>query len=306
MPNTTYHYRVKATNVTGTSYGLDKNFTTPPITLTIIYPLNGETINRSDVMVKGTVTNTTGSETEVTVNGVVATVYGNNFIVNHVPLTEGSNTITATATDTAGNTAITAITVNAVTSLSYVELYANIESGIPPLTTYFSVSTSIPNAVSTYQFDYQGDSTIDYSGTIFDNVSFTYTTEGIYYPTVIVTDNQGITYSDTIAIVVLNAAELDALLRAKWEAMKTALINGDIEGAVNYFAENSKDSFRQQFAALSQVLPQIVADMGSINMVNTGENYAEYDLRTVRNGTTYSFQLLFVRDVDGIWRIRSF
>ena len=62
------------------------------------------------VMVKGTVTNTTGNETGVTINGIVATVYGNQFVANQISLVEGSNTITVTATDTAGNTAITAIT----------------------------------------------------------------------------------------------------------------------------------------------------------------------------------------------------
>ncbi len=138
-------------------------------------------------MVKGTVTNSTGNETGVVVNGMMATTYGNQFVANQISLVEGSNTITATATDTAGNTATTSITVNAVTTMPYVELHANIESGIAPLTTYFSVSTSIPNTVSTYQMDYEGNGSIDYTGSTFDNINFTYTTEGIYYPTVIVT-----------------------------------------------------------------------------------------------------------------------
>ena len=239
---TTYHFRVTSKNGYGVSSTSNDNiFTTlSPITLTITFPSDGITINKPYVMVKGTVTNSTGNETGVTVNGVVAAVVRqalyDEFVVNHVPLTDGSNTITVTATDTAGNTATTSITVNAITTTPHVTLTANIESGIAPLTTYFSVSTSIPNAVSTYQMDYEGDGVIDYTGTTFDNISHTYTIEGIYYPTVFVTDTQGITYSDTIAIVVLNQSNLDALLRAKWEAMKTALWNQDINGAVSYFA----------------------------------------------------------------------
>jgi len=50
-----------------------------------------------------------GNETGVTLNGIVAVVYNGEFFVNHVPLEEGSNDITATATDTSasggGNTA---------------------------------------------------------------------------------------------------------------------------------------------------------------------------------------------------------
>jgi PKD repeat protein len=144
-------------------------------------------------------------------------------MANQISLVEGSNTITASATDTTGNTASHSIIVNAITTTPHVTLNANIESGIAPLTTYFSISTSIPNAVSTYQMDYEGDGIVDYTGTTFDNISFTYNTEGIYYPTVIVTDTQGIQYTDTVAVVVLNTSQLDALLQAKWNAMKTAL-----------------------------------------------------------------------------------
>lgn len=99
---------------------------------------------------------------------------------------------------------------------------------------------------------------------------------------------------------------MDALLKGKWEGMKTKLIAGDVKGAVGYFADKSKDSFRQQFTILSSILSQIVSEMGEISLIKVKDNYAEYDLRTVRDNTTYSFQLLFVRDTDGIWRIRSF
>ena len=96
----------------------------------------------------------------MTVNGMVATVVRqvlyDEFVVNQVPLTDGPNTITATATDTTGNTAKVSIIVNANTTTPHVTLTANIESGIAPLTSYFSISTSIPNAVSTYQMDYEG------------------------------------------------------------------------------------------------------------------------------------------------------
>jgi len=59
-----------------------------------------------------------GNEREVTVNGIVATVYGNQFVANHMPLTEGANTITVTAKDTTNKYATTSITVNANTPFS--------------------------------------------------------------------------------------------------------------------------------------------------------------------------------------------
>ena len=106
-PNTTYYYRVRAYNENGDSSNSNEAGATtfPPsqnIALNITYPLTGDTIFRPDVLVIGDIINTSGNETGVTVNGIVATVYGNQFIANHVPLVEGVNTITVTATDTAG------------------------------------------------------------------------------------------------------------------------------------------------------------------------------------------------------------
>jgi len=117
-PNITYLYRVAATNAAGTVYGADVSFTTPSITVAITSPSQSNTIYGPDIMVTGTINNTAGNETGVTVNGIVATVYGNQFVANHIPLTEGTNTITVTAKDTTGKYAITSITVNANTPFS--------------------------------------------------------------------------------------------------------------------------------------------------------------------------------------------
>lgn len=75
--------------------------TTPP-TLAVSQPANGALVNTASVNVTGTFADE--SETNVSVNGVAATVSGNSFS-STVPLTEGANTLTATATDSAGNSA---------------------------------------------------------------------------------------------------------------------------------------------------------------------------------------------------------
>jgi PKD repeat protein len=223
-----------------------------------------------------------------------------------MPLTEGSNTITAIATDTDGNTASYSITVNAVPTMPYVRLDANIESGIAPLTTYFSVSTSIPNAVASYDFDYEGDAIIDYTGTIFEDISFTYNTEGIYYPTVIVTDSQGIQYSDTIAIVVLNASQLDALLRTKWTSMTNSLSTGDTTTALTYISSATRASYQEMFNYLIDQLPSIVATQTAFNVIYIKENVAKYKLSTTENGTNYSYEVIFIKGENGIWMILEF
>jgi hypothetical protein len=246
--NTTYHYRVVATNADGTTNVSDMTFTTSSITITITSPTDGSAINRPDIMVTGTLAST-GNETGVTVNGIVGMVYNNQFAVNHVPLADEANTISVTATDTAGNTATTAITINADTSLSHVSLTANPESGVAPLTAYFTVSTAIPNSAATYAIDFDGDATVDYTGASFDNISYAYSAPGIYYAGITVTDNQMNAYADTIAVMVLNMTDLDALLRAKWNAMKAALTNRDVSGAVRHYTAETKQLYTDIYNA---------------------------------------------------------
>ncbi|MBI4824336.1 MAG: hypothetical protein HY805_08945, partial [Nitrospirae bacterium] len=133
-----------------------------------------------------------------------------------------------------------------------------------------------------------------------------YTLEGIFYPTLYVTDTQGNIYSDVIAITVLSKTEMDNLLKGIWERMRGDLANGDVNSATLYFDDFSKDAYREMFSALSSFLLQITQELTDIKLIKLTEDLAEYDIRTFRNGKEYSFYLLFVRDKSGLWKIRSF
>src|SRR3972149_523111 len=307
---TTYHFNITSTNTYGrTSSSGDNTFTTSsqpsPITLNITSPLNGDTIYNSDVMVKGTITNTTGNETGVTVNGVIANIYGNEFITDNVSLSEGANTITVNARDTANNTVTASITVNAVTTGSYIKLTSNIESGISPLTAYFSNETSNLTPAS-YQIDFEGDGVIDYAGTTFESISHTYTSEGIFYPTMVVVDNLGNSYTDTTAITILTMTEMDTLLKGKWEGMKGALTTGDVEGAVRYFADNSKERYRTIFTAIQDKISNIAANMQGIQLIYLKNNIAKYRIKRSETMGEITYYIYFELDENGIWRIRQF
>ncbi|NOZ69713.1 MAG: hypothetical protein GXP46_10835 [Deferribacteres bacterium] len=192
------------------------------------------------------------------------------------------------------------------TTEPHITLTANTETGTAPLQAYFSVSTSIPNAVATYEMDYEGDGTTDYTGAVFENINFTYTTEGVYHPTVTVTDDQGNTYTDSITIIVLNTAELDALLRAKWNAMTNSLRNGDTATALTYISSGSRASYEEMFNALAGQLPAIVATQTGFNRISIKDNTAKYELVTLENGTTYSYEVIFIKDKNGLWLIQDF
>ncbi|MBI2780072.1 MAG: Ig-like domain-containing protein, partial [Gammaproteobacteria bacterium] len=74
----------------------------PTLAVKITEPANGSVVGVPTVTVKGTVTDPTAT---VTVNGLEATVVGQGFEVQAVPLRLGLNAITATATNLAGLTA---------------------------------------------------------------------------------------------------------------------------------------------------------------------------------------------------------
>lgn len=277
----------------------------PSISISIASPSAGETISGPDVMVKGAIINSTGNETGVTVNGIVANVYGNQFIANHVPLVEGLNTLTLTAIDTEGNTATTSINVNAVTTGNYIRLTSNIESGNPPLEVTlridgtFSIENSSLNMTGPIQPEIISSSPDEYTTKML--------AEGIYYFTASVTGPDNILYEDTIAVVVFNKAQIDRLLRGKWEGMRESLYNQDIEAALNYYSEETKNLHYDFYTALYDYLPQLAQEMQEIQMIYAENNTAQYRMRQdeLYGGemVTMTYYIYFIKDNDGAWKI---
>jgi len=202
------------------------------------------------------------------------------------------------------------VPVNAVTTGQYISLSANPESSISPLTVNFSASTSLSNAVTTYKIDYDGNGTDDYTGSTFDDITHTYTSPGIYYATLTVVDATATTYADTIAIVVLNATDLDGLLRNIWNSMKGKLIIKDVNGGINFMSSSTKSNYQQAFNSIVDDLPQIIADMQTIELIYAAGDVAKYRINRLQDidGTpvAITYYIYFAMDTDGLWRVREF
>ena len=169
----------------------------------------------------------------------------------------------------------------------------------------FEVAAYLVNPVSSYSWDFNGDGTPEITGTE-ATVMAQYQYPGLYFPRVTVSDTQGNIYVETAVVHVLSREEMDALLKSKWGEMRTRLASGDIEGALFFFDESTKEDFRRLFNILSPVLQTIAQDISDIQFIEYIENAAIYDIYRIRNGIDYSFQLLFIKGSDGIWRIDSF
>jgi hypothetical protein len=274
-----------------------------PIDIQILYPADGAMINRPDTMVRGTFANPSGRETGITVNGKVAMVYGNEFVVNHLPLEEGSNTITIIATDVDGIARTATATVTAVMPEHYIRISANIEAANAPLETALRIDGTF--SIDDSALSYAGPGTVEFLETGADAYRAGMVDEGIYYFTAEAIHDT-VTYADTVAIVVVDGSALDALLQQRWADMKSRLSSGDIDGALTYFSEGTKPLFEYNFNLLNDHMSEVIAGMQSITLVRIEENQVVYNLVGEQGGQAFSFYLLFIRSTDGIWRIVNF
>lgn len=179
------------------------NVISQQIILKITHPLNGEKITRPDVMIKGRIINPAGNETKVTVNGATANVFDNQFVINHVPLKEDKNTITASATDRNGNTAATSVSVKAERAGHYIKISADPEYGTSPLETTLRVEGTF-GFVEPF-LTYTGPGNAEFFEMASNNeYGVRIKTKGIYFFTAEVIDTKSNTnYTNTIAITVL-------------------------------------------------------------------------------------------------------
>jgi len=255
-------------------------------------------------MVEGTFTNVTGNETGITVNGIMALVYEGRFVANHVPLVEGENTITVAAVDIDGYTATAEFTVYAQIPANYIRIKADTESGVALFETGLKVEGT---------FDFPEEPTITGSGPVpldyleglgDDQYLAGMSTPGIYYFTAEATDGESSIYTDTIALVVLDPDAMDAMLRAKWNGMKAALMVSDVQTALSFFHETSKQDYQEIFNSLADKLPAIASGMREIESIYFQDKVAKYRIKrqeTVQ-GQTYdiTYYIYFVKDANGL------
>ncbi len=286
------------------------------IDLAITSPSDGATINSNSVTVTGTVANM--AETGVTINGIPVSLYVNpsdankrpvkaQFAVNNVPLNVGQNTITVKASDVNGISVTKTITVNGVAPTGFIKLNTFPDSGVAPMEIRLTIDGSF--SISSPVITFTGPGTVEQlAGDNPEEYKYKITTEGIYYFTAQAKDPDGNTYSDTIAITVLPLAQMDALLKTKWNGFKNALNQRDIDKAMLNFASQSQDTYKQVYTNLKPILSDVVNELNAatINFISLDNDTAIYEILVTREGTTYSFQLEFAKDESGIWKIYKF
>ena len=272
-------------------------------------PTPDATINDDNVLVSGTFMQGL-SNIGITVNGIVAAQYGNNFYAL-VPLQTGANTINLTATTVADGMFSQTFSVNS-TGPAPIQIKADTMSGPAPLTVNFSVQHNSGNDIYQIDADYNGDGVVDFSGTdpppswtSIPLPAYTYTTPGVYQADFKITDNQNNVVDKTFLVVVQDTNPVDQAIRAQWSGMTSALLAGDKQTAMNYLSDDAQLKYGPVFDLLVSEFPDILPTWSSLLSSSITGNMAEYAVVTDYGGKRQVFFVYFMLGDDGVWRLVS-
>lgn len=107
----------------------------------------------------------------------------------------------------------------------------------------------------------------------------------------------------------MGPSQLDVLLKGIWRGMAEALGKDDLDKACSYFLEPYQEMRKKQYAAFTpearrKISNDLLSSQLAVERVEDGR--AIYHLITVRDGQRYSFQLVFMKNIYGEWKIYNF
>ena len=241
--------------IPGTALSLSIECVSGCLDLAFEQPIDGATLESSQILAIGRVLNGTG---EIGVSLKVAAdedSYRQAVLVDTdrffapVALQSGINTLTATVTDTCGYQTEQTITVHAEAPAIALSLSAWPPSGLVDydsgkLTVDLTSDIVSSDSIASYAWDVDGDGTVDQSGAELDEITTDFSAPGVYLPTLTVTTVQGESATLATVVQVYDAQRLDALIQPKWMGMKAELAQGDIESALRYFYRGEQSRYR--------------------------------------------------------------
>jgi len=156
-----------------------------------------------------------------------------------------------------------------------------------------------------FEFDSTGAGTFEPLTTDFTNVSTTYTTPGLLFPTLRATDDQGTTYIATTVVHVEDPQVVTTRFQGLWTALKARLQAGDLPGALAHLAPNLRSRFETVFQQLAPDLPAIAASLGNLEVLEQVGELAETVTVQQEDGAPMLYFIYFRRDSLGCWLIEE-
>jgi hypothetical protein len=153
--------------------------------------------------------------------------------------------------------------------------------------------------------DQDGDGDADFDGPTLDGVRLVYEQAGVFLATATATTPGG-PETSTVAVQAYDGPALEALLQARWTAMKNALRVGDIDGALLFVSTPARPRYRDAFEAIVSDLPQIDSILLPLTFVRAWGPEVIFTMARTDAGVEKSFEVRFAVDPDGVWRLRAF
>ncbi len=91
-----------------------------------------------------------------------------------------------------------------------------------------------------------------------------------------------------------------------WEAFKQALLAGDVDEALTFIAEVSRDRYAEIFQIIEPNLPDYAAGMGDLILDSQEAGKVKYEMLHQAGSETYLFPVIFIQDEQGNWKIYNF
>ncbi|MDH4360742.1 MAG: hypothetical protein OEW33_08390 [Nitrospirota bacterium] len=191
----------------------------------------------------------------------------------------------------------------------HVQVRASPERDVAPSEVRLRVSMDDASSVERIAWDYEGDGTFDAEGPNLYVQTVTFSSTGLFAPTVIVTDKQGQTYEATANVRIESPEDLQAALNARWRGMLAALAKQDIEEAVSFVATRKREVMRHDWAVLSDHLGEIVNLFSVPLQLTDGRGYrvvAKAADPLPMGETRFPLEVEFVWESDHQWYIKSY
>ncbi len=96
-------------------------------------------------------------------------------------------------------------------------------------------------------------------------------------------------------------------IEAKWKEMRLALLQGNVERALNHFVSYSQERYRSIFLSFSSEKMQAVfGDFIDLRVGSISDYVAYCGSIRREDEELYSYPVTFILDRDGVWKIKSF
>ncbi|MGH6784097.1 MAG: Ig-like domain-containing protein, partial [Sphingomicrobium sp.] len=274
-------------------------FSLYPLAVTITSPLANATLASDFVMVSGTFVAPANSG--VVVNGVRAQTFGNQFVANDVPLSEGANTITVTVETADGQTFTATRNVTRSGSAPF-RVYLDPEGGLAPLTSTIRVDSRTDLTIAGVGYENLGTATLDPTGVDQQMLGkLTLTNPGMVTPTIVIIDSAGTVYRQSVGMRAADKVATDALLKNLWNAHAAKLAAGRVDLALAALPPAMAARYQPVLEPLGPHFAQIVPTWSAPATGVLGNDIGEFTITRAIEGQPRMFFIYFVKDDRGLW-----